>query len=93
MDDKMHKFEILFQSLDSAPWRKELEQMFPKNRYIVEPMNTSVRHIMIFTTAHEADLARVSVEKFTDHVCQVCRTAVTVCETIGWGSTIPALDA
>lgn len=84
VEDKMHKFEIVFESLDSSAWRQELDHLIPKGRYIVEGTNTT-RHVLVYTGAHEADLARVSVEKFAFHVRQSCNTAVTVFESIGWG--------
>lgn len=92
MDGKMHKFELIFESLDSSSWRQELDRLIPQNRYIVEGTNT-VRHILVFASADEADLARVGVEKFAAHVRQVCYTRTTVFESIGWGSSIHPLDA
>lgn len=86
MDDKMHRFELVFESLDSSPWRQELDKLIPNGRYSVEGTNTT-RHILVFTSADEADLARLSVEKFALHVRQTTNQPVTVCETIGWGST------
>lgn len=91
MDDKMHKFEIVFESLDSSPWISQLQQLIPKNRYVVEGTNTT-RHILIYTSADEADLARVSVEKFAAHVRQSCYQTVTVFEAIGWGQSVHPLD-
>lgn len=81
----MAKFEVIFKSLDKSMWAQELDRLVPKGRYLSETHIDGTRHVVIVADMVEADLAQYSVEKFAQHVNQVCNTDVLVLQSSVWG--------
>lgn len=80
----MHKFEIVFYSPDRS-WVSAMDGLIPENRYIATNDHMGHRFVTIFCERSEADLVRMSVEKFIDRLSQMINQDVTVFESIGWG--------
>lgn len=80
----MHKFEIVFYSPDRS-WVSVMDGLIPENRYIATNDHMGHRFVTIFCERSEADLVRMSVEKFIDRLSQMINQDVTVFESIGWG--------